>query len=442
MSFSTIKAIAFTAVFAAATPLAYAQSATELEEDFSLFTAGSESEPSSAISNETGTIPSSYFHQSGWSGYGVHQAGGACALISPDNYGAQLYTPLGAYIGEYEVKVRAKTLASNYRDNAQLTIGLWEDAATQYNQTPYHEPFTTTKSEWREFTFYFNNTSYNSSNLLIAFSTLDKVLIDDVKISRPTTLTAPTPAGISGFKADGFTAHWNAVNGATHYLFSLFHDVKEGETEEQTFLENFTSMKTSGKLPEGWGYKSQSGKEPEFFEKSADGIKGALLFKNGDVITMPDNGGYYNTLEINIVECKMPKNAEEIGDAQIIVELFDGHAWKKFTTIYVDASDSMVRTKYSTTSTGHVSLHRTSTSVLLCASVLRASPTTAHWVSQTWHGAQRTPLPLTTISRTSALRAQASPSTVSTPLSTTRSSLRLATQRAHRLRLRLTRLSA
>ena len=92
MSFSTIKAIAFTAVFAAATPLAYAQSATELEEDFSLFTAGSESEPSSAISNETGTIPSSYFHQSGWSGYGVHQAGGACALISPDNYGAQLYT--------------------------------------------------------------------------------------------------------------------------------------------------------------------------------------------------------------------------------------------------------------------------------------------------------------------------------------------------------------
>ena len=114
MSFSTIKAIAFTAVLAAATPLAYAQSATELEEDFSLFTAGSESEPSSAISNETGTIPSSYFHQSGWSGYGVHQAGGACALISPDNYGAQLYTPLGAYIGEYEVKVRAKTLASNY----------------------------------------------------------------------------------------------------------------------------------------------------------------------------------------------------------------------------------------------------------------------------------------------------------------------------------------
>lgn len=339
MIFSTFKAIAFVAALATATPMAYAQSTTELEEDFSRFTAGSESSPSSAINDATGTIPSSYFHQSGWSGYGVHQAGGACALISPDNYGAQLYTPLGAYVGEYEVKVRAKTLASNYRDNAQLTIGLWEDAASQYNQTTYHEPFTTTKSEWREFTFYFNNTTFNSSNLLIAFSTNDQVLIDNVKIGKPATLTAPTPVGISGFNANGFTAHWNAVNGATHYLFSVFHNVKENENTEKDFLETFSSMKTSGKLPEGWGYKSQSGKEPEFFENSDKGIEGALLFKNGDVITMPDNGGYYTSLEINIVECKMPKNAEEIGNAQIIVELFDGFAWKYFTTIYVDASD-------------------------------------------------------------------------------------------------------
>lgn len=337
--------------------------------------------------------------------------------------------------------MRAKTLASNYRDNAQLTIGLWEDAATQYNQTPYHEPFTTTKSEWREFTFYFNNTTYNSNNLLIAFSTLDKVLIDDVKISRPTTLTAPTPAGISGFKADGFTAHWNAVNGATHYLFSLFHDVKEGETEEQTFLENFTSMKTSGKLPEGWGYKSQSGKEPEFFEKSADGIKGALLFKNGDVITMPDNGGYYNTLEINIVECKMPKNAEEIGDAQIIVELFDGHAWKKFTTIYVDASEyGQGNTFHDFDWTRFVTQDK-----YKCTSVrfrLAGFPDDCALglTDMAWSTKNTT----TTHYDIKDKRVEGTSFTVdvSTPLSTTRSSLRPATQRAHRLRLRLTRLSA
>lgn len=77
MIFSTFKAIAFVAALATATPMAYAQSTTELEEDFSLFTAGSESSPSSAINDATGTIPSSYFHQSGWSGYGVHQVGGA-----------------------------------------------------------------------------------------------------------------------------------------------------------------------------------------------------------------------------------------------------------------------------------------------------------------------------------------------------------------------------
>lgn len=56
MIFSTFKAIAFVAALATATPMAYAQSTTELEEDFSLFTAGSESSPSSAINDATGTI--------------------------------------------------------------------------------------------------------------------------------------------------------------------------------------------------------------------------------------------------------------------------------------------------------------------------------------------------------------------------------------------------
>ena len=74
MIFSTFKAIAFVAALATATPMAYAQSTTELEEDFSLFTAGSESSPSSAINDATGTIPSSYFHQSGWQVVRAHSS--------------------------------------------------------------------------------------------------------------------------------------------------------------------------------------------------------------------------------------------------------------------------------------------------------------------------------------------------------------------------------
>ena len=341
MNISTIKTFAFAAVVAATVPFAaYAQSTTDVAEDFSLFAAGSESAPSSAINDaNSGYIPASYFHQSGWTGFGVHQADGACALINPDNYGAQLNSPTGYYTGAYIVKVRAKTLAANYRDNAQLTIGLWEESESQYNQTTYYEPYTTTKSEWREFTFEFNNTSYTSDKMLVAFSTNDKVLIDDVQISKSTALIAPQLTGVTNFAADGFTAHWQPSIGATHYLFSLFHKTKNSEATEQEFAEDFTSLKTTGTMPEGWTYTSQSGSAPEFFENTDNGIKGAVQFKNGDVITMPDNGGTLTALTFNIVECKMPKNADELNGAQIIVDLWNGFTWQNFTTIQIDADE-------------------------------------------------------------------------------------------------------
>lgn len=340
MNASTIKTLAIAATLASTVTYgAYAQTSSGIEEDFSLFAAGSESSPSSSINNESGSIASQYFHQSGWSGFGVCQAGGACALVSPDNYGAQLYSPAGTYRGTYVVKVRAKTLGANYRDNAQLSIGLWEESESQYIQTSYYEPYTTTKSEWREFTFEFNNTTYTSDRMLVAFSTYDKVLIDDVSIQKATTLTAPTPTGITNFTADGFTANWQPVEGATHYLFSLFHNVENGETVEQNFSEDFASLETSATMPEGWTYTATNGGAPEFYKNADKDIQAAVQFKNGDVLIMPDNGGRLTSLTFSIIECKTPKNAEELNGAQIIVDRWDGFTWKNFTTIQMDASE-------------------------------------------------------------------------------------------------------
>ena len=170
---TTIKTLAVTAIMTVAAPFAATAQTTDISEDFSLFTEGSEDSPSAAINSENGNIPARYFHTTGWSGYGVHQAGGACALINPDQYGAQLNTAVGTYTGSYVVKVRAKTLSSNYQDNTRLNIGLWEEAENQYNQTTYYENFVTTKSEWREFTFKFDNNSIyaNSNRMLVSFYT-------------------------------------------------------------------------------------------------------------------------------------------------------------------------------------------------------------------------------------------------------------------------------
>lgn len=316
-----------------------AQGGQSINEDFSLFTAGSEDAPSSEINNTDGSIPDRYFHQSGWSGYGVHQAGGACALINPDNYGAQLNTMIGNFDGPYIVKVRAKTLGSNAQDNARLNIGLWEDALNQYNQTPYYENFVTSKSEWRTFTYEFNNTAYaGSANMFVAFYTNDKVLIDDVTIYRPETLIAPTAYQATNYTPGGFTAHWSAVNGATHYLFSLFHNEEQPVTEEHEYTESFASL-AHGQLPEGWTFQSANGSEPEFYENAAEGVPSALMFRNGDIVTMPDNGGRLTSLSFSLIECQLPQNPDDLWGTEIHVELWNGVNWVNFTTIQVDADE-------------------------------------------------------------------------------------------------------
>lgn len=339
---TTLGAIALTAFVATATPyaaMAQNTSVTNIDEDFSLFTSGSEESPSEAINSDDGSIPARYFQQSGWSGYGVHQAGGACALINPDSYGAQLNTAVGRYSGTYIVKVRAKTLAANYQNNARLSIGLWEEAENQYNQTSYYENFVTSKDDWREFTYTFNNTDYaNSDRMLVAFYTNDKVLIDDVHIYKSDELAAPTVYGATDFTADGFTAHWAPMDNATHYLFSLFHNEKNPVSHTYDYSESFESLK-NGSLPDGWSYTSTSGNQPELYTNTDGKVPSAIMFKNGDVITMPDNDGTFTSLSFSLIECKMPRNAEDLWGTEIFVDLWNGINWTNFTTIQVDADE-------------------------------------------------------------------------------------------------------
>lgn len=338
---TTIKTLAVTAIMTVAVPFAATAQTTDISEDFSLFTEGSEDSPSAAINSENGNIPARYFHTTGWSGYGVHQAGGACALINPDQYGAQLNTAVGTYSGAYVVKVRAKTLSSNYQDNTRLNIGLWEEAENQYNQTTYYENFVTTKSEWREFTFKFdNNSSYaNSNRMLVSFYTDGKVLIDDIHVYKSTELTAPVAYRATNFTVDGFTANWAPVENATHYLFSLFHNVKTPVTQTEDFTEDFSSL-SNGTLPEGWTYTpGTNGAAPELYVNEEGGVKSAIKIKNGDIITMPDNGGRLTALTFSFIECKMPRNVEDLWGTELIVEMWDGFNWKNFTTVQIDASE-------------------------------------------------------------------------------------------------------
>lgn len=338
---TTIKTLAVASFMTVAVPFAASAQTTDISEDFSLFTEGSEDSPSSAINSEDGVIPARYFNTTGWSGYGVHQAGGACALISPDQYGAQLNTVVGTYTGAYVVKVRAKTLGSNYQNNTRLNIGLWEEGESQYNQTTYYENYVTTKSEWREFTFKFNNNSSyaNSNRMFVAFHTDGNVLIDDIHIYKSKELTAPKAYRATNFTVDGFTANWAPVENATHYLFSLFHNEKTPVTQNLDFTEDFSCL-SNGTLPEGWTYTpGTSGAAPEQYVNEEGGVPSAIKIKNGDVLTLPDNGGRLTEFTFSLIECKMPRNVEDLYGTELIVEMWDGFNWKVFTTVQIDASE-------------------------------------------------------------------------------------------------------
>ena len=244
---TTIKTLAVTAIMTVAVPFAATAQTTDISEDFSLFTEGSEDSPSAAINSENGNIPARYFHTTGWSGYGVHQAGGACALINPDQYGAQLNTVVGTYSGAYVVKVRAKTLSSNYQDNTRLNIGLWEEAENQYNQTTYYENFVTTKSEWREFTFKFdNNFIYaNSNRMLVSFYTDGKVLIDDVRVQQvDQNVETPHLLPHRAYTGNSFKPAWNKVEGADKYLVNVYNSDLEGNIGD-ILVENMETADTT-----------------------------------------------------------------------------------------------------------------------------------------------------------------------------------------------------
>ena len=87
-----------------------------LEEDFSLFTAGSEDMPDNVnIAPEvdyTYLVDTAYTHQPGWLGYYVFQAGGCAALKEYEYYGymygGYISTPEAELYGEVTVTFRAR----------------------------------------------------------------------------------------------------------------------------------------------------------------------------------------------------------------------------------------------------------------------------------------------------------------------------------------------
>lgn len=90
-----------------------------IDEDFSLFTAGSETAPDDEdITTSNYYVKDEYTHLPKWIGYNVHQAGGVCALLAWTDvmYGSgygHISTPEKELYGEVTLTFKARRAHSN-----------------------------------------------------------------------------------------------------------------------------------------------------------------------------------------------------------------------------------------------------------------------------------------------------------------------------------------
>ncbi len=309
---------------------AEADGGTVVDEDFSAFTAGTEDAPDATmICNNDWSIPDSYFKQPGWTGMGVSQGGGTCALAYP-GYGGCINTPVGDHSGTITVTFRAKALDTNENETVRLDVGLAHDleAATIIG----HKEYSVKKGEWTQYEFTCTST-YGGTDAFVQFNTYFYIVIDDVKVTKKQDrLANPDPLPASDFTYDGFTANWNAVGGADEYLLSVFKKEPNGDDGNYNYSEDFSSVSADG-MPQGWIFAGANDKKPETYTDPQGRFTDALLLNNGDTVAMPSNGGMLLTLRFDLIAAKLPADTSTC-DGKIYVEAYDGFKWKLQGYIY------------------------------------------------------------------------------------------------------------
>lgn len=195
---------------------------TVVEEDFSLFTAGSEDEPDMTnILSSEGYILYDYVHTYGWVGVSVYQAGG-CAYVVGDGISV-LMTPvldLSGDNGHFKITF-------SYRTNTESTsvYVMWGSGSSLIDGRK-----ATATTTWKTGTI---ETDGGVENIAIQFYADADIFLDDIKIEQmgtvepvepvEPTLDSPSALAATDITASGFVANWEVTEGATGYLLDVYY---------------------------------------------------------------------------------------------------------------------------------------------------------------------------------------------------------------------------
>jgi len=299
-----------------------------VDEDFSLFKAGSEEEPDTEYLGISGDpyIDDSFTHQPGWSTNYASQAGGACAIATP--IGGMLNTPVGDYSGIVTISFRAKALNSSANMGVVIAKGgIWQPEALNIEYARIAENDVPgvgdmDDSGWKHFSFTFTNT-YSSNDCFVQFCAYYcSVLLDDIKITVDDSsfIAAPLMLPATDFVADGFTAHWSDVRVAEKYLFSLYHEDVVSEVVKATY--DFDNANY-----DGWSL--------EDIEETTDNLgyngSSAPVVTRNSYLVSPEYDGRLSSVMI-----WMRNVGDDASSAKVILQGFDGRDWVDNGTIFCD----------------------------------------------------------------------------------------------------------
>lgn len=267
-----------------------------LMEDFSLFTEGTEEKRADDFLAGPGTwgVDSKYTKMPGWTGYGIYQAGGACALDYP-GFGGWMNTPILNLTGKIIVRFRARPIRKEDTWHGLAVTLLKNPDQPVYADDDCFRYASLNSADWKEFEFVYENTSIE--DCFVQFNDgVDRseeperlgILIDDIRILRDADYV-PAPSGVraSDFTDTSFKLSWNEVAGAASYDVSL---LKEVISDEPAILvkEDFNGFSTEPPVwPDGW--KPAFGSSP-IVEGGTGGSLGMAFRTDDDEVDFPSDG--------------------------------------------------------------------------------------------------------------------------------------------------------
>lgn len=250
-----------------------------VQEDFSLWTKGSESSPygeTEGGKSNNYLINPALMHQSGWRGNYVYQAGGVAYLkLTDDGVAGHIQTPEMALYGVVKLTFRAKILKGK-QAKGQLWIALCDNT-----QGPIDNKDVDLTTEWQEYEMVSTQATFNEQNIF-QLQPLDcDVLIDDLVIERQkTTLIPPKVLPPLNTSSTSFKARWEASPDARSYLCSIYYlDMPQDVVSPTTVVENFDGIKSDAQgrintadanYPEGWTIDLSSHGTQDVIKSSGD----------------------------------------------------------------------------------------------------------------------------------------------------------------------------